>query len=130
MGHGVDDDADDDEDDALLASSGSRKRYPLHGAQKMLRETTTTYGIRMAPCWFGRGVELHKEQTNARRHGNRTGSFTQVRAAARRKTQLLLWWIDGETWWWCIVHFPSKGCFGAAATTCVCGCEWSKLLTP
>ena len=42
------------------------------------------------------GVALHKEQTSVGQHGkNHTGNFTQVRAAARRKTLLLLWWIDG-----------------------------------
>ena len=39
---------------------------------------------------------LHKERRSATQHNrDHTGSFTQVRAAARRKTLLLLWWIDG-----------------------------------
>ena len=41
-------------------------------------------------------VALHKEQTSVGQHNrDHTGSFTQVRAAVRRKTLLLLWWIDG-----------------------------------
>ena len=41
-------------------------------------------------------VALHKEQTSVGQHGkDHAGSFTQVRAAARRKTQLLLWSIEG-----------------------------------
>ena len=41
-------------------------------------------------------VALHKEQTSMGQQGrDHTGSFTQVRAAARCKTLLLLWWIDG-----------------------------------
>ena len=41
-------------------------------------------------------VALHKEQTSMGQHGrDHAGNFTQVRAAARRKTLLLLWWIDG-----------------------------------
>ena len=44
----------------------------------------------------GRGVALHKEQTNVgQRDRDHTSSFTQVRAAMRRKTLLLLWWVDG-----------------------------------
>ena len=43
---------------------------------------------------------LHKERRSVTQHGgDHTGSFTQVRAAARRKTLLLLWWIDGGLWW-------------------------------
>ena len=45
---------------------------------------------------IGGGVVLNKEQMNMRPHDrDHTGSFTQVRAAARHKTLLLLWWIDG-----------------------------------
>ena len=40
---------------------------------------------------------MHKEQRSMRQHDrDHTGSFTQVRAAVRRKTLLLLWWIDVE----------------------------------
>ena len=40
---------------------------------------------------------MHKERRSVTQHGrDHTGSFTQVRAAARRKTLLLLWWIMVE----------------------------------
>ena len=39
---------------------------------------------------------LHKERRSVAQHSrDHTSSFTQVRAAVRRKTLLLLWWIDG-----------------------------------
>ena len=59
-------------------------------------ETTATYGA-MSPFWFGgRMGTLHKERRSVTQHDrDHTDSFTQVRAAARRKTLLLLWWIDG-----------------------------------
>jgi hypothetical protein len=42
-------------------------------------------------------VALHKEQTSVGQHSrDHTGNFTQVWAAARRKTLLLLWWIEVE----------------------------------
>ena len=41
---------------------------------------------------------LHKERRSVVQHDrDHRGSFTQVRAAARRKTLLLLWLIDGRT---------------------------------
>ena len=80
--------------------SGSRKRFPLPSAPKMLWETTTTYGA-MSPFWFSGGMgTLHKERRSVTQHSrDHTGSFTKVRAVARHKTLLLLWWID-DGWWW------------------------------
>ena len=48
-----------------------------------------TYGIRKTPLRFGRGIEMHKEQTKR----STRGIFTQVRATQRRKTLLLLSYI-------------------------------------
>ena len=69
---------------------------PILGTPKMSRETTATYGA-MSPFWFGGGMgTLHKERRSVtQRARDRTGNFTQVPAAVRRKTLLLLWWIDG-----------------------------------
>ena len=56
-----------------------------------------TYGAR-SPFWIGGGMgALRKEPRSVTQHDrDYTGSFTQVRAAARHKTLLLLWWIDWE----------------------------------
>ena len=64
----------------------------------MLWETTATYGA-ISPLWFGMGDEhIAQRVKNVAQHDrDHTGSFTQVRAAARRKTLLLLWWIDERT---------------------------------
>jgi hypothetical protein len=48
-----------------------------------------TYGIQKTPLRFGRGVEMHKEQTKR----STRGIFTQVRAAWERKTLLMLSYI-------------------------------------
>ena len=63
----------------------------------MSRETTTTYGTRMSPCWFGRGESrcTKSRPTQGDAAGDHTSNFTQVQAAVRRKSLLLLWWIDG-----------------------------------
>ena len=84
------------EDDALLTLSDLCKLFPLPSAPNMSRETTTTYGA-MSPLWFGRGDEhvAQRAETVAQHGRDHTGNFTQVQAAARRKTLLLLWWIDG-----------------------------------
>jgi hypothetical protein len=48
-----------------------------------------TYGIQKTPLRFGKGVEMHKEQTKR----SMRGIFTQVRAARKHKTLLLLSYI-------------------------------------
>ena len=54
-------------------------------------------------------VTLHKEQTSVGQHDrDHTGSFTQVRAAVRRKTLLLLWWIDGGKMVVVIASLPGR----------------------
>ena len=45
-----------------------------------------TYGIEGIPLRFGGGKDLHKERIQR----STRGSFTQVRAAEKRKTLLLL----------------------------------------
>ena len=68
---------------------------PLPWVPKMSWETRATYGA-MSPFWFGGGGHVTKERRSVTQHDrDHTGSFTQVRAIARRKTLLMLWWIDG-----------------------------------
>ena len=57
-----------------------------------------TYGA-IGPLWFGKGEGriAQRAETVEQCGSDDMGSFTQVRAAARRKTLLLLWWIDERT---------------------------------
>ena len=67
-----------------------------HHAGYVSRETTATYGTRRPLAGSAGGRRVAKEQTSVGQHDrDHIGSFTQVRATARRKTLLLLWWIDG-----------------------------------
>ena len=89
-------DEDGDEDDALRTLSGSRKRAPYLARQRCCEISATTYGTGwpLAGSAGGRRVAQRADQrTAARQRAHK--QFTQVRAAARRKTLLLLWWIDG-----------------------------------
>ena len=80
-------------------------------------ETTASSGA-MSPFWSGEGMGmLHKERRSATQHDRyHTGSFTQVRAAVRRKTLLLLWWIDVENAGECGA-LARQGCLGTRVTT-------------
>ena len=58
--------------------------------------SAATYGTRrpLTSSTGGRRIAQRADQrTTARQRAHK--QFTQVRAAARRKTLLLLWWIDG-----------------------------------
>ena len=59
-------------------------------------ETTTTDGTKGRMLVRLGDVTLHKDQRSVGQQGrDHTSNFTQVWAAAWRKTLLLLWWIDG-----------------------------------
>ena len=81
-------------------------------------ETTATNGTK-GPLLVRRGDgTLHKEQKSVEQHDrDHTGNFTQVRAAARRKTLLLLWWIDGGRMVVGHSTLAQQGCLGAKVST-------------
>ena len=64
----------------------------------------------------GEGHIAQRAEGVAQHDRDHTGSFTQVRAAARRKTLLLLWWIDGGLWWK-RGALAQQGCLGTRAAT-------------
>jgi hypothetical protein len=71
------------------------------------------------PLLVRRGIcTLHKERRNITQHDrDHTSNFTQVRAAARRKTLLLLWWIDGGKMVVQCSALAWQGCFEARVDT-------------
>ena len=87
---------------------------------------------RVAPCWFGGGT-LHCTKSRSA-HDTRQRAhkqFTQVRAAARRKTLLLLWWIDGRMDLVVRSTLAQQGfAQGDYVYVVVWGCQLSNLLTP
>ena len=68
---------------------------------------------------------MHKEETSVGQHDrDHAVNFTEVWAAARRKTLLLLWWIDGGKVLVVRSTVPGKGCLRAAATMRVWGVSY------